>query len=219
MKTKMMIATCMLAASLSAQKITKIKGLDSTRHSVGGVWYKTPGHRMEIEGVYNGKDLFVRNSFGKSGIGYCITQVKVNGNTTIDEINASMFRIDLEIHKLKLNDKIKIVIYYKDSCEQTEPQLMNPGVIRQKDPTGNNAIVMEGKNFNSSLLVVNPRAGKNYGIKEVLVNGKKVESIQKDIFEINFYRMGINYEEKIKIEFKYEDGCEPFVINPDVISY
>ena len=209
----------MLIVSLHAQKLTKIMGLDTTKFSKNGVMYKSPGNRMEIEGVYNGKDLFIKNSFGKSGIGFCITGVKVNGNFTTDEINARMFRINLGLHKLKVNDKIKIIIYYKDSCEQTEPIMMNPAVIKQKNATGNNSMVMEGKNWNESLLVVNPRSGKEYGIKEVLVNEKKVDLINCDVFEVNFYKMGIKYEEKIKIEFKYEDSCEPFVINPDAINY
>ena len=219
MKTKFTIVALILVASIRAQKLTKILGLDTTKFSKNGVMYKSPGNRMEIEGVYNGKDLFIKNSFGKAGIGFCISGVKVNGNFTTDEINAPMFRINLGLHKLKANDKIKIIIYYNDSCAQTEPLMMNAGVIKQKEAPGINGMVMEGKNWNQTLLIVNPRSGKNYGIKEVLVNGKKVDSINSDVFEVNFYKMGIKYEEKIKIEFKYEDGCEPFVINPEAINY
>ncbi len=78
---------------------------------------------------------------------------------------------------------------------------------------------MEGKHLSQNLFITNPRSGKNYGIKEVSVNGKKVDSIQSDIFEINFYKMGFKDEEKIKIVFKYEDGCDPFIINPEAINY
>jgi hypothetical protein len=219
MKTKLIFAAIVLATDLSAQKITKIKGLDSTRHSSQGIMYKKPGHRIEIEGVYNGKDIFVKNSYGNHGIGFCITQVQVNGNITVDEINAPIFKIDLGSHKLKQDDKIKIVIKYKDSCEYGDPLLMNPSVITQKDPSGNNVLFIEGRNVNQSMYVTNPRSGKNYGIKEVLVNGKKVESIQSDIFEINFYKLGILFEEKVKIEFRYEDNCDPFIVNPEAINF
>jgi hypothetical protein len=219
MKAGIVIVIVVLATSLSAQKITKIKGLDSTRYSSKGIMYKKPGHRIEIEGVYKGKDLFVRNSFGKDGIGFCITEVKVNGNVTIDEVNNLMFKIDLAAHKLKQDDKVKIVIKYKDSCEYGDPLLMNPSVIAQRDPSGNNVLLVEGKNVNQSLYVTNPRSGKNYGIKKVLVNGKEIDAIKSDIFELNFYKIGIQFEEKVKIEFMYEEGCDPFLINPEAINF
>ncbi len=129
MKTKITIIALMLVTSLSAQKITKIKGLDSTRHLQNGAIYKSASNRMEIEGVYNGKDLFIKNPFGRGGVGFCVTQVKVNGDVTTDEINAPMFKINLELFKLKPNDKLKILIYYQDSCSRTEPLIMNPGAV------------------------------------------------------------------------------------------
>jgi len=218
MKNKMTIVAFMLVAGLSAQKITKVMYKDTSRWSKDGVMHKNISHRMVIEGVYNDKDLMIKNSFG--GIGFCINGLKVNGNYTTDEINADIFKIDLSVHKLKKGDKFEIKIFYKDSCRPIkEPILMNPGSIKAEDPSGNNSLIIEGKNFNASMLVVNPRSGKGYGIKEVLVNGKKVNTINSDVFELNFFKMGIPYEEKIKIEFKYENGCDPFIINPEAINY
>lgn len=219
MKRVLLIIAGLLATNISAQKITRLKGLDTTMYFVQGQLHKRVGNRLEIEGVYRGKDLFIKNSYGGKGIGFCITGVKVNGNITTDEINTTLFKIDLAIHKLKLNESFKLVIRYKDSCDLPEPLLMNPTVIKPPDPSGISYLTIEGKNFNQNLFVVNPRSGKNYGIKEVFVNGKKVELIQTDIVDVNFYKMGIQFEEKVKIEFKYEEGCDPFIINPEVINY
>ncbi len=219
MRIKPILLVLMLATSLNAQKVTKILHKDTTRYSKNGINYKRLAHRMIIEGVYNGKDLYMSNGFGKDGIGYCVTELKVNGNYTADEINASVFRVDLGVHKLKLGEKFTITMVYKDSCMGSDPLMMNQGVIKERDPSGNNTLIVEGTNYNGNLQVLNPRSGKGYGIKEVTVNGKKVENIAADVFEIPFYKLKIPYQEKIKIEFKYEGDCDPFIINPEVINY
>jgi hypothetical protein len=177
-------------------------------------WYK----KITISGSYNGKNLFVQNPFGKNGIGFCVTQVKVNGNTTTDEINATVFKIDLEMHKLKPTERFKLEIFYKDSSDT--PRIMNPGAVIAYSPSGNGIMILEGKNCNANILATNPRSKNGtYGVKEVTVNGKTVENIASDVFEIPFYKMGISYEQKIKIEFKYENDCDPFILNPEMISW
>jgi hypothetical protein len=212
------LAFLMLSYSYS-QKITKIRYQDTSRFSKNGINYKRLAHRMVVEGVYNGKDLYIKNGFGKDGIGWCINGLKVNGNYTADEINGSEFKVDLSAHKLKKGEKVTITIYYKDSCMIKEPLLMNQSVIKERDTSGKNSLVIEGINYNASLLVVNPRSGKDHGIKEILVNGKKVENINMDVIEISFFKMKIAYEAKLKIEFKFEGDCDPFIINPEVINF
>lgn len=220
MKTKsLVILALIIVQSVNAQLDYKIETLPPVKNPQPNSRYSTK--KMTINAIYNGKSVFIQNSFGKDGIGFCITQVNVNQNITTDEINATYFKIDLELHKLKLGEKFKLSIFYKDSCSFAKaPLIMNPGAIMTKDVSGNNVMMIEGTNWNSNLIVTNPRSPKgSYGVNEVLVNGKKVENIASDVFEIPFYKMGIKYEEKIKIEFKYEGDCDPFIVNPDVINY
>ncbi|MDZ4664666.1 MAG: hypothetical protein SGJ15_07300 [Bacteroidota bacterium] len=220
MKEKLVLLILAIAINVNAQKITKIMYKDTSRWSKDGIMHKDLAHRLVIEGVYNGKDLLIKNSFGKNGIGFCISGLKVNGNYTTDEPYADMFKVDLSIHKLKIGDKVEIKVFYNDSCGPIkEPIIMNPGSIKPNDPSGNNVLVVEGKNYNSSLLFVNTRSGKGYGIKEVFVNGKKVEFINSDVVELSFFKLGIPYEAKLKIEFKYENGCDPFILNQEVINW
>ena len=47
-----------------------------------------------LEGNYQGKNLYIQNPFGSGGVGFCVTEVLVNGNITTDEINSSAFEID-----------------------------------------------------------------------------------------------------------------------------
>ncbi|HEY8404629.1 MAG TPA: hypothetical protein VIK71_08470, partial [Flavobacteriales bacterium] len=44
-----------------------------------------------INGIYQGKDLYVKNPVTSSGIGFCIFEVLVNGNITSDEVNSPAF--------------------------------------------------------------------------------------------------------------------------------
>jgi hypothetical protein len=129
--------------------------------------------------------------------------------------------VNLELHKLKLDEKFTLEVFYKEKCGVPDGILiLNPGAVKPKDPSGNNILIIEGKSFDQNLMVVNPRSNKGiYGVKEVSVNGQKVDGIQSDVFEINFYKMKIPYESKIKIEFKYDNDCDPFIINPEVINY
>jgi hypothetical protein len=219
MKIKLLLMFFVLILSMNAQKITRVMHKDTSRFSKNGIMYKRVSHRMVIEGVYNGKDLFVKNGFGKDGIGYCINGLKVNGNYTTDDINASEFKVDLAAHKLKQGETFTVTIYYKDSCMIKEPLLMNQTAIGERDPSGKNVLVVEGTNYNGNLIVVNPRFGNDYGIKEILVNGIKVESIKSDMIEISFFKMKIAYQAKLRIEFKFENDCDPIIINPEVINY
>ncbi len=72
---------------------------------------------LVIEGKYQNKNIYVQNTYGGSGVGYCAQEVKVNGNITTDEVNSSAFEIDLLALKLKYGDKVTIEIIHKDFCK------------------------------------------------------------------------------------------------------
>jgi hypothetical protein len=180
-----------------------------------------------IEGYYNLKNIFVKNSFGVGGIGFCVIRTKVNDEVTTDEINANMFQINLSLCKLKLGDKVKVVIKYKRKCAPNEkPLILNPGALLKTNKEETQlSLIYEGKFMWENLFVCNPRVSNSnaYGIKEVLINGKGLSytEINADVFEINLSKMGLNKEikegDKVKIEFKYLKGCDPVIINPEVL--
>ncbi len=82
-----------------------------------------------VEGVYQGKNLYVMNPFASSGIGFCVYEVRVNGQVTTDEINSSAFEIDLSVYQFKIGDKVKVEIKHKDNCT---PKVLNPEVLKPK---------------------------------------------------------------------------------------
>ena len=40
-----------------------------------------------LEGNYQGKNVYVQNPNAASGVGFCVSEVLVNGNITTDELN------------------------------------------------------------------------------------------------------------------------------------
>jgi len=86
---------------------------------------------LVLDGNYQGKNLYVQNPFGNAGVGFCVTEVSVNGNVTTDEIASSAFEIDLKNWQLKLGDPVEVKIKYKGDC-QGKPKVLNPEVLKPK---------------------------------------------------------------------------------------
>lgn len=84
-----------------------------------------------MEGKYQQKNVYVVNSVAEAGVGFCVYEVRVNGEVTSDEINSNAFEIDLSIYGFKLGDPVTITIKYKDGCE---PRILNPGAL-EPQPT------------------------------------------------------------------------------------
>jgi len=82
-----------------------------------------------LEGNYQGKNLYVRNPFAGSGVGFCVYEVTVNGNVTTDEVNSSAFEIDFSNFDLDVGDKVVVIIKHKNDCG---PKVLNPEVLRPK---------------------------------------------------------------------------------------
>ena len=54
---------------------------------------------LVVKGTYQGENIYVKNPFAPSGVGFCAYEVTVNGTITTDEINSSAFEIDLSIYE------------------------------------------------------------------------------------------------------------------------
>jgi len=193
---KTVIAACVLTINLAAQTKTT--------------------ETIVIEGQYSGKNIVVKNSYGPEGKGFCVTETKVNGKVTKDEINANMFQIDLAAAGIKEGEKVKIEINYLKGCTPlSKPMIIDPSAI-----SSNNLLIIEGKYMWQNLFVINPYLSKTeYSIKEVLINGKAISTkLNSEILEIKLQVMNFKEDEKIKIEFKYAKGLDPMLLNPEAIN-
>ena len=91
--------------------------------------FHAQGGLIILEGNYQGKNLYIQNPFGSGGVGFCVIEVKVNGNITTDEINSSAFEIDMKPHKLNIGDKLEVKVFHKEDCK---PKILNPEVLKPK---------------------------------------------------------------------------------------
>lgn len=103
---KFLLLVCVLSTGLSAVSATLV-----------------------IEGKYQNKNVYVHNGFGAGGVGFCTKEIKVNGNTTTDEINSSAFEIDLKAMHLKYGDNVTIEIIHNEGCL---PKVLNMEDLKPK---------------------------------------------------------------------------------------
>lgn len=96
---------------------------------------------MVLNGIYQGKDLYVKNPFGEDGVGFCIFEVYVNGQLTRDEINSSAFAIDFNILGINAGENIEVVLNHKEGCE---PLILNPEAIKPHSTFEIESIRIEG---------------------------------------------------------------------------
>ncbi len=191
---------------------------------------KMDSDTLVLEGLYSGKNILIKNAFGPGGIGFCVFEVLVNGLITTDEINANLFQIKLDYPKLALKngDKVKVEIkYFKNCSPHSEPLVMNAGALLKPDAGKESTLVVDGKFMWANVFVTNPRipGSNSFSIKEVLVNKKKLSvNFNSDVFEINLTALALQEKDKwndgdhLKIEFKYQTGFEPVILNPEVIK-
>lgn len=84
---------------------------------------------MVLRGTFQGENLYVKNPFAASGVGFCIYEVTVNGQTTTDEINSSAFEVDLSVFQFAIGQAITVGIKYKEDCA---PKVLNPEVLNAR---------------------------------------------------------------------------------------
>jgi len=97
------------------------------------IFTSIPAHASElvVKGTYQGENIYVRNPFAPSGVGFCAYEVTVNGMITTDEINSSAFEIDLSVYGFSVGDEVVVTIKYKDDCT---PMVLNTYALQVKQP-------------------------------------------------------------------------------------
>jgi len=83
---------------------------------------------LKLDGIYQGKNLMVMNPSTGQG-SFCVTEVKVNGTTSSDQIHSNAFEINLKVFDFKIGEKIQIVLIHKSGCT---PKIINPEVLDSK---------------------------------------------------------------------------------------
>jgi hypothetical protein len=84
-------------------------------------------NEMVVEGTYQGENLYIQNPFSASGVGFCVIEVTINDELSIDEINSSAFEIDFTSYQLFRGQAVTVKVIYKDECA---PRVLNPEVLK-----------------------------------------------------------------------------------------
>lgn len=87
------------------------------------------GEKVVVEGEYHEKNLYVNNPMSESGVGFCVNEVRVNGDISSDEWNSSAFEVDLANFNLEPGEEVIIEISHKDDCN---PKVLNPNVLKPR---------------------------------------------------------------------------------------
>ena len=94
-----------------------------------------------LEGNYQMRNIYVSNKILSTGVGYCITNVMVNGEVSTDEINSEAFEIDLSLFNFNLGDPVSVAIHFRDGCE---PDIINPLALKPQATFKTDAITYDG---------------------------------------------------------------------------
>lgn len=159
-----------------------------------------------ISGIYQGKDLYVKNPTTSEGIGYCIFEVLVNGNITSDELNSPAFAVDLQVWGLKHGDPLEIVLRCKENCDV---KIINPEVIYPNSTfeiatltlTAEGMLSWTTTKETSAIPYIIEQFRWNRWIKIGEVLGKGKESENKYSFQANLHS-GMNTIRVYQLDFK-----------------
>lgn len=171
---------------------------------------------LVLNGVYQGKDLYVKNPFGPDGVGFCVNDIYVNDELTRDEVNSSAFAIDFQILGVEVGTPVKVVINHKAGCE---PVVLNPEGIKPHSTFEIVDIAMDGstlkwtaKNERGSLPYVVEQFRWNKWVKAGEVPGSGNAS------ETTYTFKPETYSGEIKIRVKQTDYTDKPRYSP-VVTY
>lgn len=143
-----------------------------------------------LDGIFQGKNLYIMNPFASSGIGFCVYEVSVNGKITTDEINSSAFEIDLSVFQFRIGDKISVEIKHKENCS---PKVLNAEVLKptstftiaSMNVDNNKIFKWTTKNEAGSLPFIVEQYRWNKWIKIGIIEGKGTSGINSYSIDIH----------------------------------
>jgi len=147
---------------------------------------------LRLSGIYKGENLYVENPYSISGVGFCVSEVLVNGSTTTDEINSSFFEIDLSVFNFKYGDFVNVIIKHRDGCS---PRILNKEVLTPTSTFEVKYIVADKSGYltwatineHGSLPFVIEQYRWNKWVRIGSVKGKGISRLSKYSFNINYH--------------------------------
>lgn len=99
--------------------------------------------KLSLEGVYQGKNIFIQNPNDASGFGFCISKIYVNGDLMPISLNSSTLTINLKALRMSVGEPVFLVIHHSDDCT---PKIINSEVLLPKSTFQLTAISVNNSN-------------------------------------------------------------------------
>jgi hypothetical protein len=198
---------------------------------MAGVVVETHAESLVFNGIYQGKDIYVKNPFSSDGVGFCAYEVYVNGSLTRDEINSSAFAIDFNILGIKTGSPIEVVIRHKSGCA---PIILNPEAIKPHSTyvvkeigLKNNIISWQTEGESGSLPYIVEQFRWNKWVKAGEVEGEGTVGVHSYQFKLDPYSgenrvriKQVDYTGKPRYskELTYDPGLAPVSFEPKKVD-
>jgi hypothetical protein len=91
--------------------------------------FKYKAATLILEGKFHNENIYIQNFFGDGGVGFCATEIRVNGRITTDEVNSSAFEVDFTALNILPGQNVIIEISHKSNCT---PVVLNPEVLKSR---------------------------------------------------------------------------------------
>ncbi|HKL02719.1 MAG TPA: hypothetical protein VJ911_03550 [Cryomorphaceae bacterium] len=189
--------------------------------------YQASAESLVITGIYQGKDLYVKNPFSDDGVGFCIFEVYVNGQLTRDEINSSAFAIDFNILGIETGNDIEVIIKHKDGCS---PLVLNPEAVKPHSTfdieaidVTNNVLTWTTSKESGSLPFVVEQFRWNKWVKVGEVQGQGTSGAHEYRFKLTPYsgenkvrvkQIDYTTEPRYSKQVIYNPGVKPVTFSP-----
>ncbi|MEA2041582.1 MAG: hypothetical protein U9N85_03405 [Bacteroidota bacterium] len=148
--------------------------------------------QIEVTGIYRGENVYILNPLALGGVGFCIYEVRVNGEITTDEINSNAFEVDLSSFNFKHGDQVHIELNHKYGCE---PKILNPEVLEPKSTYKLQSISVSKKGYltwstkeeKGSLLFIVEQYRWNKWVRIGTIKGKGESGLNRYYKSVNFH--------------------------------
>jgi hypothetical protein len=108
--------------------------------------YSSFGGEIEINGVYQGKNVFVQNPYNVDKKEFCTKEVYLNDQKILSSVKNSAYAINLS--NLEIGSPVNIKIIYNDDCA---PRIINPYVLQNSEKYTIENLAVTEKDINWSI--------------------------------------------------------------------
>jgi hypothetical protein len=170
---------------------------------------------LEVNGVFRGENLFIRNSFNNDDNESCITSVYLNGRDL--KVDVKHLTIEVNFKKyLTKGEKIDLRIYHKSYCK---PQIINIGAIKRQTLFAFSSFSMDEQNYR--WVTRGEQKGAKFTIQRFL-NGEWEEVKSYDangsLSGVTYLFPSLHYSGVTRYRLKYEQ-LDGFVEYSDAIDF